>query len=83
MRLQASLLNPNDDVATALADLAAGAVVRVSSGAVVRDVRLVERIALGHKFAVRALGAGLRIRKYGEYIEAQVINNAVTSWDGI
>lgn len=68
MRLEASLLKPNDDVATALFDLPADSRVSVSSGSVARDVRLVEPIATGHKFAVRDLAAGLRIRKYGECI---------------
>ena len=57
-------LSPLDDVATALADLAAGTVVRVASGTAEREVVLAEPIALGHKFAVRALGEGLRVRKY-------------------
>jgi sugar lactone lactonase YvrE len=68
MPLDAALLKANDDVATALADLAAGSVVRVSQGAVAREVRLAERVPTGHKFAVRDLGEGLRIRKYGEFI---------------
>lgn len=68
MPLDAALLAPSDDVATALVDLPAGTSVRVSAGTVVRDVRLVERIPLGHKFAVRDVDAGLRIRKYGECI---------------
>lgn len=68
MQLDAALLHPMDDVATALFDLAPGTSVRVSNGTVERDVSLVERIATGHKFAVRDLGAGLRIRKYGEII---------------
>ena len=68
MPVDAALLKPNDDVATALADLAAGSVVRVAHGALVREVRLLEHIPVGHKFAVRDLGAGLRIRKYGEFI---------------
>ena len=68
MRLDASLLHPFDDVATALFDLDPGSRVSVSSGGVERDIALVERIATGHKFAVRDLSAGLRIRKYGEYI---------------
>jgi len=68
MPLDAALLKPNDDVATALADLAAGSVVRVTHGAVVRSVRLAEAVPIGHKFALRDLGEGLRIRKYGEFI---------------
>lgn len=66
--LQARWLQPTDDVATALTDLARGTNVRVASGAVVRDVVLEEDIRTGHKFAVRALATGLRIRKYGEFI---------------
>ena len=68
MPLLASLLKPNDDVATALRDLAAGSEIVVTSGTASRSVRLTEPIAVGHKFAVRDLGDGLRIRKYGEYI---------------
>jgi hypothetical protein len=68
MPLEAALLKPNDDVATALADLRAGSVVRLAQGDTVREVRLTEPIPLGFKFAVRDLGDGLRVRKYGEYI---------------
>src|SRR4051812_48619705 len=66
--LQARWLHPADDVATALADLVRGTRLRVAHGAVIRDVTLQQDIAAGHKFAVRALAAGLRIRKYGEFI---------------
>lgn len=64
----ARVLAPNDDVATALADLNAGTRVRVAIGAAVHEVSLAEPIRLGHKFALRALSAGLRVRKYGEFI---------------
>jgi hypothetical protein len=33
-----------------------------------REVTLHEDIPAGHKFAVRELAAGLRVRKYGEFI---------------
>ncbi|MEP7208160.1 MAG: SMP-30/gluconolactonase/LRE family protein [Casimicrobiaceae bacterium] len=55
-------------MATAFVRLAAGTVITVASGSVRRDVTLVDEIPAGHKFAVRALAAGLRIRKYGEFI---------------
>ncbi|MEP7085290.1 MAG: SMP-30/gluconolactonase/LRE family protein, partial [Betaproteobacteria bacterium] len=61
-------MRPADDVATALADLREGTRMRVASGLVTREVVLREDIRLGHKFAVRALAEGLRIRKYGEFI---------------
>ena len=67
-RPQARLLRPVDDVATALSDLRGGSTVVAASGPVVREVTLQEDIRAGHKFAVRALTAGLRIRKYGEFI---------------
>ena len=62
------LLAPADDVATAVRALPAGARVEVRCGEVVRDVTLVDAIAAGHKFALRPLALGLRVRKYGEYI---------------
>jgi sugar lactone lactonase YvrE len=66
--VRATLLRPADDVATALTDLRKGTLMRVTSGPVTREVTLHEDIHGGHKFAVRALASGLRIRKYGEFI---------------
>jgi sugar lactone lactonase YvrE len=66
--LAARWLHASDDVATALADLPHGATVRVTNASAVREVTLRRDIPIGHKFAVRALAAGLRIRKYGEFI---------------
>lgn len=67
-RLEATLLHPDDDVATALVALQAGSVVRVAAADAVHAVRLRDPVAIGHKFALRDLAAGLRIRKYGEFI---------------
>jgi len=80
MPLDAALLKANDDVATAFADLAAGRVVRVSQGTVAREVRLAEAIPAGHKFAVRDLGEGLRIRKYGEFIGRLTADVKAGAW---
>lgn len=66
--VRAVLLDAHDDVATALVELAAGSAISVSGAGPTCDVRPVERIPAGHKLAVRDLGAGLRIRKYGEPI---------------
>jgi sugar lactone lactonase YvrE len=79
-RLDARLLRGNDDVATALVDLPAGALLRVSSGGTTREVTLREDIRAGHKFAVRALAAGLRIRKYGEFIGRTTTHVAAGAW---
>ena len=78
--LQAALLAPVDDVATALRDLPVGTAVRVECGGVVRETRLAEEIRTGHKFAVRDLASGLRIRKYGEYIGRTTRAVAAGEW---
>ena len=76
----AALLRPIDDVATALSDLARGTAIRVSSGAVTREVTLADDIRMGHKFAVRTLASNLRIRKYGEYIGRTTQPIAAGAW---
>jgi len=58
------VLKPEDDVATALADLPAGeAVARV--GEVTETIALPAPVPLGHKVARRAIACGETIRKYG------------------
>src|SRR5688572_13596975 len=52
---------PRDDVAIALCDLAAGEQVPVGGA----TITLLEPIARGHKFAVRAIGASQPVCKYG------------------
>ncbi len=79
-RQHAQLLRPVDDVATALSHLGKGAIVLVTSGTVMREVTLQEDIAAGHKFAVRALAAGLRVRKYGEFIGRTTASVAAGAW---
>jgi len=79
-RQPAQLLRPVDDVATALSHLGKGTILRMTSGSVVREVTLQEEIAAGHKFAVRALAAGLRVRKYGEFIGRTTVPVAAGAW---
>jgi sugar lactone lactonase YvrE len=69
-----------DDVATALRELPAGAHVSVRCGDVAREVTLVERVPAGHKLALRPLAAGLRLRKYGEYIGRATTDIAAGAW---
>ena len=69
MRWDAIALDPTDDVAVALRDVAPGPV-RVRQGEQMREVMLGAAIALGHKFALRALAAGDTVRKYGQPIGA-------------
>ena len=66
--IDAIALHEDDQVATALRDLAAGETVRVRRGQTSVAVALVEAIPLCHKLALRPLAPGERIRKYGEVI---------------
>lgn len=78
--LAASLLMPGDDVATALRALRAGNALQLAAGNVTRDVTLQEGVPFGHKFAVRAIAQGMRIRKYGEYIGRTTADVAAGAW---
>lgn len=68
MRTEALWSTPADDVATALVNLKAGTCVGIGSGEGTATVRLSEDIRAGHKFSVRPLVDGLRVRKFGEFI---------------
>jgi altronate dehydratase len=61
---QALLVDPQDNVATALVALAAGQRVAVGEG----TVTLAAAIPQGHKFALRAIAAGEPVLKYGQPI---------------
>jgi altronate dehydratase len=64
---RAIVLDPADDVATALADLSAGSMVALS-GAIDGEIAVMEKIRFGHKIALRAIEPGEVLRKYGEVI---------------
>jgi (2R)-sulfolactate sulfo-lyase subunit alpha len=61
---------PEDDVAVAIADLAAGTQVRMVTieGQEVGTLVVVEDIPLGHKFATRDIAQGKEVVKYGRMI---------------
>ncbi len=61
-------IDPRDDVAVLLRDVAAGETVRVRAGGSVEQLVAVGPAALGHKIARRAIAAGASVRKYGEVI---------------
>ena len=60
------LLRPDDDVAVAMADLPAGAVIDVAG----RSFAARQRVPVGHKVAVRDVVVGGVVRKYGQPIGA-------------
>jgi altronate dehydratase small subunit len=61
-------IDPRDDVAVLLRDVAAGETVRVRAGGAVEALTAAGPVALGHKIARRAIGAGSPVLKYGEII---------------
>lgn len=68
MSKQAVVINQTDNVATAVANLAAGSTVSFFLGENVETLTLNEAIPLGHKFALRDISKDEQIIKYGESI---------------
>ena len=67
-RWDALVIHPDDDVAVALHDVQAGAVIDVRHAGSIIRAKVNETIPLGHKFALQALQKGAPVRKYGECI---------------
>ena len=68
MKRDAIIIRENDNVATALRDLRSGEEALAGVHEESRRVHIREDIAYGHKFAVRDIGPGEEILKYGEVI---------------
>lgn len=68
MVLGALLLNPKDNVATAVRNLDSGQSISLQSGGINTSVSLVDTIPFGHKFALKDIKPGEKIIKYGEII---------------
>lgn len=68
MAIDAILLHPRDNVATAVQDLQAGQEAIVRLGQELRNIILAEDIPYGHKLTVRDIQQGEEILKYGEVI---------------
>ena len=64
----AVVLNPVDELATALRHLKVGDVVRFQIGGQSCELIMKTNVALCHKFVVRDVVAGEKLRKYGEVI---------------
>jgi hypothetical protein len=58
------VLHPDDNVATAVADLVAGEDLQVGS----HTLKVTEPVPFGHKVALRDIGPRMPITKYGESI---------------
>ena len=68
MQKQAVVINKSDNVATAVANLAAGSTVSFFIGQDVQQIVLSEDIPLGHKFAIQDIANNQEVIKYGEVI---------------
>jgi altronate dehydratase small subunit len=68
VKSKAIVINDEDNVATALAPMKAGATVPLQIQGRAEKVTLLSEIPLGHKFALRDLEAGADVVKYGEPI---------------
>jgi altronate dehydratase len=65
----ALIINENhDNVATSLKALRAGQMVRVRSGSSMIELKLIQDVTPGHKFALHDIKRGAHIIKYGEVI---------------
>jgi altronate dehydratase small subunit len=73
---QAIVIKENDNVATAVVNLASGSTVSFFVGKQVEQLTLAESIPLGHKFALQDLKEGQKVMKYGESIGSTTISIA-------
>ena len=68
MKREAIILNPKDNVATAISDLEAGNVVEMEMDKNTISVRLVDAIPFGHKLSLSHIESDSPVIKYGEVI---------------
>ena len=68
MRQKAVILNPKDNVATALADLKAGDTLELKAGEKTIAIKLTAPVPFRHKFSLTNIESGSPIIKYGEAI---------------
>ncbi|CAM3561264.1 UxaA family hydrolase [Marinicrinis lubricantis] len=68
MNVDALVVSPKDNVATALKDLKAGEQASYRIGDQLQQVQLIDSIPFGHKVAIAAVAKGELVTKYGETI---------------
>lgn len=62
------VVEPVDNVATALRDVAAGETVTVATGEEERTIEMIDDVGFGHKLAIEDIADGETITKYGKSI---------------
>lgn len=68
MRRHAIVIKLEDNVATAIRDIAEGSTAVVGIGEDTLQCQALQPIPMGHKLAVRPIGAGEHVLKYGTVI---------------
>ena len=68
MKRDAISIKEEDNVATALRDLSPGETASVGIGDRAIEIKLIDSVEYGHKFALCDISAGEEIVKYGEVI---------------
>lgn len=62
------ILNPKDNVATAISEINEGTLIEFESGMEIKKITIKEKIPFGHKFAISMINKGGNVFKYGEKI---------------
>jgi len=65
---KAIVMKPADNVATVVEDVSPGTEVTIAVAGGSQMIRVLEKIAFGHKFATRDIKKDEKIKKYGEVI---------------
>jgi len=71
--MEAVVLSPKDNVATALTDLKAGDTLRLEIGGEFRAVKLTNDVPFGHKFSLSKIEPNSPVIKYGEVIGTSTV----------
>jgi altronate dehydratase small subunit len=74
------VLNDADNVATSLEALEAGAEVSLTIAGETLTFNVSDEVPFGHKIAIRAMGAGDEVTKYGEIIGKASRDVSVGEW---
>jgi len=64
----ALVMHAKDNVATAVTDIASQEKVEVEVDNKVKEIKILESIPFGHKFAIKTIAKGTDVVKYGEFI---------------
>ncbi len=73
MKQKAFVLNAKDNVATSLANLKAGDILKLEVGGETRSIELTTDVPFGHKFSLSRIEPNSPVIKYGEVIGIAIV----------